>query len=583
MIRSYEGVHEDDTTAVLELGAKIIDESGIVEALKAAAEPVSGRGRPAELRQYDARAVLIAVFELAYSTRLVSITNLLSALWFRYTDEQMELIGLPAWRDADRAARIKRHSGVHRNEYGRLSTFFTRMLAPIDDTPVTAHKRLTNREFKAATANPSPELVERRQRRDVLLNRIVAATIDRSLFEGYQGHLAVDEHNVFIALYDRPTRVDPDAVRGGNPMSDYTPKHRRSGHAWAIGLTGAVSVYRPGQPPVPRVAFGIGFDPPSAASIEAALTAIDAAEANGLIPAPTANQHKWFVGDMAYNIRHGFNAALLERGWSQLMDYPTHWGTVHDLWQDRDTDGPRLVNGVVICPGIPGPVARALKLKRLPDNASSDAIHRRALDLHRIQAATMPTNGRPVRTIERGRGRPRKDAPPAEAVYKLKVQCPAECKKIRCALVPKSMNLDAAKFPMTSPPANPPTACQRLNSTVIMTEQQFKQYSPLMAGSFEHDDFYRHARSHNENYFSRLTSETGGALRDRKVVQRRNSGAALVIAFGVAVTNIKEQAAWRQRIRRNDGHVPVGTRTRRAAARRRALRALDRKAANTQN
>jgi len=583
MIRSYEGIHEDDTSAVLVLGAKIIDESGIVESLQAAAEPVSGRGRPVELRQYDARAVLIAFFELAYSTRLPSITNLLTALWFRYSEEHMTLIGLPGWRDEDRAARIKRDLSVHRNEYNRLSTFFARMLQPIDDTPVTARKRLTNREYDAATSQLAPELLQRRQRRDDLLNRIVAASVDRQLFEGYQGHLAVDEHQVLVALYDRPTGVAPDALRGGNPMSGYTRKQRRSGHAWAIGLTGAMSVYRPGQTPVPRVVFGIGFDKPSAASIDAALTAIDAAEANGLIPEPKANQHKWFVGDMAYNIRDGFNAALLERGWTQLMDYPAHWGTVHDLWQDGDSAGPRLVNGVVICPGIPGPVVRALDLKRLPDNPTDEATHRRSLDLRRIQAATMPTNGRPVKTVERGRGRPRKDAPAAETVFKLKVQCPAECKMIRCTLVPKSMDLDPAEFPMTSPPEDPPTACQHLNSTVTMTERQFKQYSALMSGSFEHDDFYRHTRSHNESFFSRLTHDTGGGLDERKVVQRRNSGASLILALSVAVTNVKEQAAWRQRIRRNDGHVPAGARALRAKARRRTLRALDRKLADSEN
>ncbi len=583
MIRSYEHVHEDDTAAVLTLGARLIDDSGIITGLADAAGPTSNRGRRPSLKPYDARAVLVATFELAYSARLVSVTNLLDALWFRYTAEEMELIGMSDWRDEDRAARMRADDSVHRNEYVRLSTFFTDLLRPMDDTPVTAGKRLTNREYGAATAETPPELLQRRALRDRLMNRLVAASVDPGLMVNYRGHLAVDEHNVTIALYDAPTGVQPDAVRGGNAMGGFSAKHRRNRNGWTVGASCGVSISQPGQAPVPRVCLGVGFDRPSAASIDAALTIVDEAEANGLIPKLPATQHKWFIGDKAYNNRDGFNASLLERGWTMLMDYPKHLGTVHELWQDGESDGPRLVNGVVVCPGIPGRVVRGLDLRPLPDNASPAQIHRRELDLRRVQAATMPTNGRPVRSLDRGRGRPSKNANDLPVVYKQKVQCPAESGKIRCPLVKESLDLDPATFELASPPAHPPTCCRQFNSHVAMDERTFKQHSALMVGSFEHDDFFRHARSHNENYFARLSSKTGGNLHERSVVQRRNSGVSLVITLAVVATNIKEQAAWRQAIRRNDGHVPIGARARRAATRRRTIRALDRKPSVTEN
>src|SRR5690349_14394374 len=116
-------VRETDQDGVLNLVAPIIDASGIVEKLNQAAAPSSSAGAPAKYGQYSARGVLIAMFHISYSGRPASVPELLKTLWFDYTDQQMELIGMANLRTLDRQTAIRTDRRALKSEHQRLWTF----------------------------------------------------------------------------------------------------------------------------------------------------------------------------------------------------------------------------------------------------------------------------------------------------------------------------------------------------------------------------------------------------------------------------------------------------------------------------
>jgi hypothetical protein len=579
MIRLYS-VSPNSVDDVLVLAGQIIDESGIADALMPPRPSGRRAGRPPKLPQYTARAVLMVLFHLAYANMHITQASILRWIWIDYTPEQLEILGLGRdWRCSTRASRIGGIEATLAAEDQRLRDFIQQLLLPIDDSPLPANRRHTNAEFEQARAEqPDEEGLQRRLLRDRLLNRLVAASVARELLDGWHGNLAVDEHEVTTALYEGRVGTGPDDLRAANQLAGFNAKNRRHGMALAVGATFAILAadFRT-EMTLPRLALGIGFDYPSAASISAALAAIDGAEANGLCFLPTGRGHRFVITDKAYVIRDGWHEALLVRGFSQLAIYPKDWKPyVLVKAKPEDLDGPRLVNGVPVCPGMPVAALRTMDLAEdIPDDAPLERWLVRIEAHDRLLPFVMPTNGRPQPAYDRGRGRPCKDATtPGERVFKLKVVCPAAANQVRCELIEESMGLDK-RLPLAALPIGKSTTCTQMNTTITLDGKQFKRQQPMMAGTPDHYDLYHHARGRNESFHAELTSRSGGALGDRTITAKRAGLTALIIAMCTAATNIKLTDAWQQD-RKKRSKSEEYNRAKIAANRTRAIEALKR-------
>lgn len=568
-IRGLDGVSQMNFTGALQIGVDLLTKSGVADRLQTELDAKRGKGRPNTLPRYTVMAVLGTLFHLMYSGMPPSLANVLRCLWIEYTPAQLAILGLPAdWRDEARLASMHGIPGIQDAEYKRLQAAVVAMLAPIDDTPYKANGNITWAEAEKALADNTEALRPLTERRHLAMNDILAASVPVELLAAFQGHLSTDLHNFVFCPNPRAEPTAKHRKKKSPPMAGYTPKSKRFDGADVVGLTLAIAVGKPGEPELPNIALGMATGPSVAADTNGSLIAIDAADRHPVARKAAGNAQRAVIGDKAYPYARGFTAELNERGRFMLGDFRAEQAHVIDLWaKPQDTDCPRLVNGCIVCPGIPRAVLETAdpRLHETYDDMSIDQL--RSVDqlYKRIEAGRMPTNGRPKRSIKRKPGRPsKKDDAPAETVFKVEVFCPARRGKIRCPRVPESMTSKAEH--LATPPEDTMsyvcTGGPNSKTQLSISEMDFKNYSPLMAGTLEHHSFYKHARAHNEGFHTYIVSPDSGNLRDRSVRVRRSSEISIIIAFAVAISNIRSADAFRAGQRRNDGMNPQQARAR---------------------
>ena len=320
----------------------------------------------------------------------------------------------------------------------------------------------------------------------------------------------------------------------------------------------------------------MGLGDPLTEISAASLTAIDAADRHPATKTTGSNYIRWVIGDNAYTGAVGFNAALNDRGRNILQEHSDRTGerritTTYDLRAvPADPDGPHLVPGAILCPGIRGNVIRDEEIWRHPhiDHMTADELREHQQRLADYEAVRMPTDGRPVRAQKRNPGRPRTNAPEPETVFKVEVFCPARRKKVRCERYQPSLSNGATHY--IKPPEdttsfvctneNPKKPTEAAATTLHLTPEQFKLYGPVMAGTFEHHDLLKHARAHNEGYHKFITMAENANLDDRTIRGRRNSTIRMTITLGVAIANLRSAAAFKETRKRNGGTDPDGAR-----------------------
>lgn len=566
MIASIRGrIRPTNIDGVLDRIIPIIDKSNIAPTLTGWAQPKSAAGAPRKYGSYTVRGVLIAMFQIAYAERPMSVAELFKTIWFDYTDAQLAKIGMGDLRTPQRIHAIATNERAERAEYQRLWDFIKTMFAPIDDTPMPANRRHTKDEAKTARAAASLNLKDQTDRRRTLVNDLIAATIDPTILDGWRGDIAIDEHVVNTATNSYQYFADTSRSKhGGAPMASWYPKQNRVGKGWHVGLTRIISTSRPYENRVPTLCLAIDVQQATAGNVAAALNCIDAMTERNLRPNKGHKDRQYLITDMGYSRSTGFNVNALKRGYTLLMNLPKNERHFRDLGPAADptgTDsGPYLFKSAILCPG-----AHRLTQQTIlnPPGDDADLVTLRAFAKQEaaIAARTMPLNGHPKIEVLRPAGRPKAGAAPAPTVIKLQVQCPAAAGKIRCPLLGQDHYTDPTKQHLPeigtdAPFDHPPKVCRSQYTTLTLTPEQYRQYQPLMAGSWEHADWMASNRSRDEGFNAYLTRSEGGHLQDRSVYARRNPNITITIALGVATANLKAQDAWHTAIRRNNGQIP---------------------------
>lgn len=547
-------IHGYQTEELLSLGASIIDESGVVDALLDYGDERSLRRT---VRAVALRGLLIAIFVVCYAVGPAKVADVFRFISHQLTADQRRRLGFPLNDDdidimthsaegADAADAQRKTKAVYQRIWSQLN----RYLEPIDTTPTSGARKRRNRAEHAKTA-PS-DRKDRLDRQHDIVNRIIRASLTYSLPDGsaaldaiphWKGDVTIDGHHVTLGLLNGNADEALTAVPRAKAMAHV----RRLGGAMAIDITAVVAVGRPTEPHVPGYVLAATIGDPKGADTPGALAALDLADANGFRPRG-GTRYQMAIVDQGFSDGVGFNEGLLDRNYTLVAESAIDDAILHNL--DRSGalhGGPYLFNGQIFCPGAL-PLLRSDFLDCPPSRADADAwvqYREREAALFR---GRMPTNGRPVRTVKRATGRPRKDAPQhSDSHFRVAVQCPARAGYAVCALLegrgiqwPDGMGRIPGP-PVVAVESDLPKCCTQMTTNVLMDEAQFKQYQGFVRGSEEHRDWYEMARAQNERAFSRLTDSTGANLRDRSVTQRKDGILVILFAMAMAIVNVKER------------------------------------------
>jgi hypothetical protein len=451
-------------------------------------------------------------------------------------------------RDVDpespRAVAQKTHA-VYMRVWGKLDRF----LKAIDTTTEHGASRRHTRGENASAARHDRE--ERIVRQHDVLNNLIRASLVIKQSDGaeplaaiphWKGDVTIDGHHMTFGLL----HGNADEALTAVPRAKASAHVRRLKYAMAIDITAVVVVGRPTDPYVPSYITSAVLGDPKGADTPGALLALDIAERNGFRPR-SGTKHQYCIVDMGFSNGIGFNAGLLARDYTLIAETDVDARNLHNLdSQGSTTGGPLLFNGQIFCPGMrPLMVNEDLGCPKARAETPEWVDHRERE--RRLLIGRMPTNGRPVATPLRRRGRPRADQSGAttETVYRVPVQCPARAGYAVCSLLEgRGIAWKDGTGRIPAPPAalseaDLPDCCRQMTTTVTMNESQFKQYQGFVRGSEAHRDWYEMARAQNERAFARLTDPTGANLRDRTVRQKKDGMIVILVGMAIAVANIK--------------------------------------------
>lgn len=584
-------VGQFDTTQALRMAVDIIDRSGVVDLIQPGLPPQTRRGPKTRLPQYQLRAVLIVMFELAWAGKKLSWPNAAKALWFRYSKKQLALIGLTGWRDSDRSrsmraalkgagpqtpAARKAARRMWKAEVQRLQEFADKAFAPIDDTPLPANVRHPQDAYKAARQS-TPALQDAHTRQKQVVNALVYASLlhgnaarhphldPTNLTDGILKHythdVAIDEKEVVVSL--------GHGRKGTRPVvSIATPfkKVRREKSPDAFGLTIAVAIARPNNRRIPNVALGIALHDPGPGSRQGALDALNAQAVTTTRPPVTGAARHYVIFDEGYTPRDHLNADLIDRGYSAVWKYQSKWITTRTLAPAETGDAPiTLFNGRPVCPGMPLSQLRDLDGFDAPDPKESDDVLGPELLAHApsealLSAVAMGRNGRPKKAKRPGRGRPAKGTPDLEGHYTVELVCPAIENRARCGIVVDSLALDSTVEDVPAPPRhNQPRCCTNGTQTVRLNPAEVKIFQDKMVGTWDHEDLYRVARARNEAFNARVMDDQNGNLKLGTFTFNKNAPVALATAMTIAVANTHVLLQWDDTLDDNFGQHPWET------------------------
>jgi hypothetical protein len=579
-----------------------------------AVDPTTRRGRKPLYGTYTAFGFACAHYEIAASHRPQSLKEIFDSLWFRYTDEQMALIGVAGLRTPERLAAMNRpapgatHTDIHRvtranrAEYQRCYDAYQRLFDAIDDTPIVANHRDGTRPTRTevATAAKDPDLAPKRRLKHEVVNAIIAASIThenhkrfpgsdphQGILADHTGHFAVDETHIVVGLGDLPKNAAP-----GNYMAR-VHAHSRAHKGMApavVGVTLGVAAARPDQTNnIPDLCLGAAIHHPTGGLGSAVITIADAIEDNNLRAPRPSNRNQYIVVDGGYTEAVDLNRQAHTRGYGLVMKYNVRRQTLFEVGTTTDNDGDRIpgifiYNGRPLCPGAGRKFLERLNFEA-PTPTEGRPYDPHALATHerletRLRALTMATSGRPDEKEARPRGGQPKHAPhQPNKVMQVTVTCPATKGTARCPILPNFYDPDLSHLPAVPdapghlPLDKRPACCGNESGKmrVNIPLDTFKTWQDFMPGTWEHEDWYTAPRSANERFNSLIKRPHGGSDLGRGAIAPRKAAPfALAVAVAVATTNRRVMETWDANTAAKGGTKPQPpahkNRTARAAA-----------------
>ena len=563
--------------------AALIDRSGCVALLDTWLKEDDERTTSSGTGAYPIRALLIGLYLLIVTRQPISWASLLQLFWFQLDREQAVSLGLEGTIDPARQRWLMTYADdvdatwprdalrAQQSEYARLTRSLDRMFSTIRWSPHDRTGKKTNgtlkQRMRALTEEDLAALQIKKDRHDLLINTLIAASVDRAAMAPHRGDIMFDEVVIQVAKTLGNTGTSANRLHAGNPDAGWWQKGDKDTPRWGHGATFIMATHRPGQKRIPTVVVGMSLGKPTGGSTAETLLAVDEAQRSGLLqPWTGRGKSHYAIADMGFTHKDGLNKALVERGYYLVQDYPERLGrrsVISRPSQASDTTGgqsstavvtntgPTLFNGVLICPGFDPVTLTAFD--PLPANASKAERNEHEQREKQLLAGRMPTNGRPEVARQGGRGRPRADAEQGVGM-RIQAQCPAAALQCRCPLVPESMELDAETPTVPRPPRldNLPYVCAKTTSPVLLTDKQFKQYGRHLFGSTDHQTLYSYARSLNEQWHSQLRADHTGGIDGNVFNTLGIERIGVIIALAVAETNQAMQRSFRQRHRPND-------------------------------
>lgn len=577
----------NDIDANLDDALAMVQKSNVVDLLTQHAAPPSPRGRKPHLGQYTLLGLLCALFELVASGSPLTVKALFDRIWFVYTDQQLDAIGLSGLRTPERVAQMKatHQSGTHakraavaaqRSEYQRLWKALQTFTEPIDDTPqVETHtgRRPTILQVKQAAQDPS--LAPKTELKNTVVNALVAAslktnnnkwhpntTIHQGILAHHQGHLGVDETHLMTGLGDIPAGTAP-----GNKLARIHGHSRQSpGRAPAlIGLTLAIATASPDQDKaIPGLCLAANIHHPTGGYGPALINLVDAIDTNNL--RPTHNRTQYVIVDGGYTEADKLNEQLNARRYGLVMKYRKTRGTYFEV--GNPTPNLHMWRGQIHCPGAGRHFLQNLTLD-IPKDTNGRLHTPEQLRSHaaletRLNATRMRTNGAPTKVPDRKRGRQPNNAPTPPDVMRVTVQCPAMTGHARCALFEDYLDPQHAHLPtIPDPPITldvheRPDCCTSDKGwmTIKLPLPVFKTWQDFTPGTWQHEDWYTAPRAASEGYNSLLKRPyNAGSLYGNRIPARNAALYALIVAMSIAHTNRTILETWYARTH-NGQHLP---------------------------
>jgi hypothetical protein len=354
--------------------------------------PSPARGRPRQYMPYTATALACVMYELVASSRPYTVKEMVDALWHRYTDGQLRLIGLGGLRDTARRAQMRVGSGatptqkqsaaaIERAEYERAHKALSTLLAAMDDTPLIANHTKDSRPTRKVVADAwsNPGLKTKTETKNGVVNALIGSALHvqnahlnpgtslhgpGGILEDHEGHLAFDETHIATAAWNVPGNIAP-----GNYMARVHAHSKiYKGAPSLIGITAGVTIARPTQPhDVPTLCLGAKLHHPTGGLGSAVIEILDAIDTNDLRAPQRSNINQQLVFDPGYTESVGLNRGAANRRYGIVIKYKKDQRTLHQIQAVRHEDGTVtpgiwLFNGVPVCPGVSKPVLSRMRL-----------------------------------------------------------------------------------------------------------------------------------------------------------------------------------------------------------------------------
>ena len=563
----------------------VLDRSQIAPAL----EEWADERRPWQGRAYSARGVLATMWLLSYRGTTVSLKAVLTVILGEYQPRHLTRLGLDRVATPERKAKVQGRRRQTVKEYMGLRRYLEWLFAPIDDTPFPPRALVTFEEAKRLQAAAVWKFAEAHERRHKVMNDLIVATIDRSIFVDLPVHFAVDEHVIHTAKTEAvnskiarakragmepvvPTKIADSKGKkkgfpyhAGIPMATWYPKQRRTGDGWHIGLTRLLANETPDGVTHCTIAFAMSVHGATAGTPSHMLRCVRLAKERGMIGTAGRKTRKTVTSDNAYSNSTTANFLLLQEGFNFVMRYGKGINTTIDLAANTGANhipanvvkrrrgqggfpsGPYLHLGQILCPA-------AARLTLEPRLSYPDPLTSKVSDISAYQqqqatldACAMPYNGPTISTDTRP-GNPGKGGAKGPECVKFRVRCPASAGRVRCPAAPATMtDAQLASKPLVDGEHAVDVdyeVCSGRWTTITLSPQEFKQWQPHRADTPSHAVRMRRIRATDEGYNSSLTNPAIGDLNDRSVHTQSNPFVSLIVAFAVATTNLEVQRSY---------------------------------------
>ncbi len=548
--------------AILDTCTTVIVRSGAAELIDSYYEDHRGTGGRSSIGpRVTILAVLVvglAIFRIGGTASIAEICRMLNSL----TRRQRVRLGMEKNREI-----------IH---YKSFHAWLTRRLHPLDTGFDLPARRVKNREHRAQVAARTEGMLQAvllaERRRDVVMNALVAGSIDEKTPKGAAGDVVADETIVDVAGPSAGMGNHDDKRRSAVYLASYYVRD---------GRYGTVNADNPAGNGDARRGFGIGITALSRVghgddlqAIAPVITAVAAHQPtsgylaglektllyhreNGFDQRKTTHgncRQPNLTVDMGYNTKIGFSTLALEQDYAPVARYPKNRTTVLPSESPEHLvngvpAGPIQISGAFYCPAARKIIGERKLIWRVADlGEGAETLESQDRVLQRLFPLMMGTNTRP-KLIRETAGRPRATGDRVKEQVKIKLVCPAVQGRVRCPLKPESLRVAAGK-PLVKPDwsADQYRCCSNSLMTMTYSERQWKlaQWG-LVPGSWEHALYFEAARAATERQFSRLKSPHESGIQDLKWSPRREPMICVLIGLWVAATNLAIQDSFYSR------------------------------------